>query len=343
MSIKLPEYVHFTSDLKCSLSDVIKDLCPDKIAILVDENTKEHCLPRIQISYDLLIEISSGEIYKNLNTCCQIWNDLTRHAFTRSSLLINLGGGVIGDMGGFAAATYKRGISFINIPTTLLSQVDASIGGKLGLDFEGLKNHIGVFQNPNAVIVDPALLQTLPKRELVSGYAEVVKHALISDADHWDYLINTEFDQLDWREVIPKSVAIKNKVVLSDPLEKGLRKILNFGHTLGHAIESHLLETDNRLLHGEAIAVGMILEGHLSMQLGMISESDFFAIEDHIRSRFSLPDKIPAYSDLIDLLHQDKKNVNSEISFSLLEKIGQCTYDKTVSTAQIINSMEAYR
>ena len=182
MSNKLPDYVHFTSNAAQTVREVLHTLQPDKVAILVDENTKEHCLPLLDFKYDILIEIGSGELQKNLDTCRFIWNELTAASFTRKSVLINLGGGVIGDMGGFTAATYKRGIPFINLPTTLLSQVDASVGGKLGVDFDGLKNHIGVFQNPYAVIVDPGFLTTLPKRDLVSGYAEVVKHALIYDA-----------------------------------------------------------------------------------------------------------------------------------------------------------------
>ncbi len=342
MSNKLPDYVHFTSNAAQTVREVLHTLQPDKVAILVDENTKEHCLPLLDFKYDILIEIGSGELQKNLDTCRFIWNELTAASFTRKSVLINLGGGVIGDMGGFTAATYKRGIPFINLPTTLLSQVDASVGGKLGVDFDGLKNHIGVFQNPYAVIVDPGFLTTLPKRDLVSGYAEVVKHALIYDASHWQNLQETAFEALDWYEIIPKSIGIKNEVVTADPFEKGLRKILNFGHTLGHAIESALLETDAPLLHGEAIAIGMILEGHLSMQLGMISEGDLKAVEHHLQSRFTLPTTIPDYTVLETLLKQDKKNIDTEVSFSLLEKIGSCTYDQKVSTAQIIRSMEAF-
>ena len=343
MSNNLPAYVHFTSDLNTSVQQVLDQLKPDKIGIVVDENTKKHCLPLLNFDSDILIQIRSGERYKNLDTCQHIWSELTNASFTRKSVLINLGGGVIGDMGGFAAATYKRGIPFVNLPSTLLSQVDASVGGKLGVDFEGLKNHIGVFKDPSAVIIDPIFLKTLPRRELISGYAEVVKHALIYDEAHWHHLQATDFTSLDWSEMIPKSVSIKNEVVSDDPFEKGLRKILNFGHTLGHAIESFLLETEAPLLHGEAIAIGMILEGHLSLQLGMISKDAYDTIENHLRARFTLPASIPSYEELAPLLQQDKKNMNEEISFSLLESIGKCTYDQTVSTQQIIRSIEAYR
>ena len=342
MSKHLPEYIHITSNIKSTLAETLVDVNPDKVGLLVDENTKKYCLEKIDFSPDLLIEIESGELNKNLTTCTYIWDQLTKASFTRKSVLINLGGGVIGDMGGFAASCYKRGISFINVPTTLLSQVDASIGGKQGIDFQGLKNHIGVFKEPYAVLIDPDFLNTLPKRELVSGYAEVIKHALIYDSQHWKDLSTTPFDQLIWKDIIEKSVAIKSSVVDSDPLEKGLRKILNFGHTLGHALESHLLETENRLLHGEAIAIGMILEAHLSLQLEKIANQEFHEIKEHIRSRYDLPERLPEFDILVPLLRQDKKNEHGVISFSLLEEIGQCSYDQTVTQSQIMKSIEAY-
>ncbi len=342
MSHQIPEYIHITTKVSDKLSEIIHTLNPDKVGLLVDENTKSNCFPLIEITSDLIVEIESGELNKNLTSCSHIWQQLTAAGFTRKSVLINLGGGVIGDMGGFVASTYKRGISFINIPTTLLSQVDASIGGKQGIDFQGLKNHIGVFREPHAVIIDPIFLETLPKRELISGYAEVIKHALIYDASHWESLRNTPFDQLNWHEIIQKSVSIKSAVVDSDPFENGLRKILNYGHTLGHAIESHLLETEDRLLHGEAVAVGMILEGHLSLQLGMITARDFDQIRQHIHERYQLPSVLPAYEILEPLLRQDKKNKHNDISFSLLEEIGRCSFDQIVTKTQIESSIESY-
>lgn len=342
MKADLPSYIHITDDVSSKLQSIIKSLNPDKVGLMVDENTRQHCLNKISLPSDLIIEIKSGEIHKNLTTCSAIWNELTINAFTRKSVLINLGGGVIGDMGGFAASTYKRGITFINVPTTLLSQVDASIGGKLGIDFEGLKNHIGVFNNPQAVIVDPVFLETLPKRELLSGYAEVIKHALIWDATQWESLCTSDFDSFLWKDIIEKSIRIKGSVVTSDPYEKGVRKILNFGHTLGHAIESYLLEGENRLLHGEAIAIGMILESHLSMQLNMLTLEEYEKIKSYIRSCYSLPKELPAYEKLFAIMQQDKKNSNKEINFSLIEKIGKCSYDINVTPSQIMSSMAAY-
>ena len=231
-----------------------------KVAILVDENTKRDCLYKLpKIENPLIIEIKSGEEYKNISTCNFIWEQLTINNFDRNSLLINLGGGVIGDMGGFCAVTYKRGLEFIHIPTTLLAMVDASVGGKLGIDFKGFKNQIGLFHNPKAVLISTEFLDTLDESELKSGFAEVIKHALILDNPLWLKLKNTTFTDLDWEDIINHSVQIKNKIILEDPFEKGERKKLNFGHTFGHAIESYYLEKGTPISHGEAIFMGMIL------------------------------------------------------------------------------------
>ena len=225
-----------------------------KVAILVDENTKRDCLHKLpKIENAIIIEIKSGEEYKNISTCNFIWEQLTINNFDRNSLLINLGGGVIGDMGGFCAATYKRGLDFIHIPTTLLAMVDASVGGKLGIDFKGFKNQIGLFNNPKAVLISPEFLETLAESELKSGFSEVVKHALISDNSLWVKLKNTPFTDFDWGDIIDTNVQIKNKIVLADPFEKGERKKLNFGHTFGHAIESYYLEKGTPISHGEAV------------------------------------------------------------------------------------------
>ncbi|CAN0054518.1 unnamed protein product, partial [Chrysoparadoxa australica] len=266
-----------------ALSNIINQLTPDKVAILVDEHTSEHCLPLIEKGKHLVIETQSGEINKNLHTCEFIWRQLTEAGFSRRSLLVNLGGGVIGDMGGFAASTYKRGIRFINFPTTLLAMVDANVGGKLGIDFMGFKNHIGLFNDPEKIMVFEAFLKTLPRRELRSGYAEVIKHGLIMDQSYWETIKTANFPSLDWKKVIQRSIEIKSAVVLEDPKENGLRKILNFGHTLGHAVETWYLNHEKSLLHGEAIAVGMILEAHISMQKGLLNEECFYQINDHIQ------------------------------------------------------------
>lgn len=292
-----------------------------KIGILVDENTKELCLPLLSdLKEYIIIEIESGEKNKNINTCNFIWQQLIKNRFDRDSLLINLGGGVIVDMGGFCASTYKRGISFIHIPTSLLAMVDASVGGKLGVNFQGLKNQIGSFSNPKSVIINPKFLETLAENEMRSGFAEVVKHALIVDKNLWEYLKNNSFQDLDWEEIIETSVQIKHTLVISDPKEKGVRKKLNFGHTFGHAIESYYLQKGTPILHGEAVFIGIILESELSS----LSVSEKNSIKNYILSNFSLP-YTPAKSDLLNFLINDKKNKKEKINFSLLNTIGDCT------------------
>ena len=302
-----------------------------QVAILVDENTKRDCLSKLpQIENALIIEIKSGEEYKNISTCNLIWEQLTINNFDRNSLLINLGGGVIGDMGGFCAATYKRGLEFIHIPTTLLAMVDASVGGKLGIDFKGFKNQIGLFNNQKAVLISPEFLETLAENELKSGFAEVVKHALISDNSLWVKLKNTPFNELDWESIINTSVQIKNKIVLADPFEKGERKKLNFGHTFGHAIESYYLEKGTPISHGEAVFMGMILETKISD----LSETDKNEIKNYVLSNFALP-YTPKKSSLHKFLINDKKNQNGKINFTLLNGIGNCSLDNLFSLDEL--------
>jgi len=302
-----------------------------KVAILVDENTKRDCLYKLpKIENAIIIEIKSGEEYKNISTCNFIWEQLTINNFDRNSLLINLGGGVIGDMGGFCAATYKRGLEFINIPTTLLAMVDASVGGKLGIDFKGFKNQIGLFNNPKAVLISPEFLETLAESELKSGFAEVVKHTLISDNSLWVKLNNTPYTDLDWKDIIDTSVRIKNKIVLADPFEKGERKKLNFGHTFGHAIESYYLEKGTPISHGEAVFMGMILETEISD----LSETDKNEIKNYILSNFSLP-YTPKKLNLHKFLINDKKNQDGKINFTLLSGIGKCSFDNLFSIDEL--------
>jgi 3-dehydroquinate synthase len=317
------------------------------IAILVDEFTNKYCLPIIQ---DLLpsnftkILIKSGEHHKNLATCERVWDRMTQANMDRHSLLVNLGGGVIGDLGGFCASTYKRGIDFIQIPTTLLAQVDASVGGKLGIDFQGLKNHIGVFQLPKTVLIDPKFIDTLSIQQKKSGFAEIIKHCLIRDEQEWNLIRQQSFEELDLSKLIAHSVAIKEAVVLEDPKEAGLRKILNFGHTLGHAIETYLLDKGKRkILHGEAIAIGMIAEAFISHQRDLISLQELEEIESYLFENYGRV-KLHAeeISKIISLTAQDKKNKGKEIRFSLLTGIGDCGYDIPVSTSEMKKAIQYY-
>ena len=302
-----------------------------KVAILVDENTKRNCLYKLpKFDNCTIIEIKSGEEHKNITTCSFIWEELTNNHFDRNSLLINLGGGVIGDMGGFCASTYKRGIDFIQIPTTLLAMVDASIGGKLGIDFNGLKNQIGLFNNPKSVLINSEFLNTLSDNELKSGFAEVVKHALITDKNLWKELTSTSFDKLNWEVIILTSIQIKNNIILSDPFEKGNRKKLNFGHTFGHAVESYYLEKGTPILHGEAVLMGILLE----VEISLVSQEQNNEIKNYILSNFSLP-FTPKKSDLLPFLMNDKKNKVGKTNFSLLTNIGSCSVDNLFSTDEL--------
>ena len=341
--MNLPNNIIFSHDIVHDLKAFFETKSYTKVAVIVDENTKLHCYPKIRevVPDHILIEIRSGEEEKNLNTCQLIWKDLTNNSFDRKSLVVNLGGGVIGDMGGFCAATYKRGIDFINIPTTLLAQVDASIGGKLGIDFHNFKNHIGVFQNPLKVFLDVSFFETLNPEEMRSGYAEIIKHCLIRDGKMFEKIINTPYEQLDHYELTKHSVNIKNKVVEEDPTEQGLRKILNFGHTIGHAIESYYLDQpDKKLLHGEAIAVGMICEAYLSKTMLGLTELELEKISNYVLSIYrSIKIAESDIKSIIQLTKQDKKNEGDKIKCSLLNSIGDCTFNIDIDKNDIEQSI----
>lgn len=336
----------FTNNIEEQLSDELKNAHFSNVFVLVDNNTKKHCLPIIGNSLPTdyrLIEIENGEINKTLNTSLDIWQSLTNAHADRSALLINLGGGVICDMGGFCARTYKRGIRFWNIPTTLLSQVDASVGGKLGVDFGVLKNHIGLFSDPDLVLLDSVFFKTLPRDELLSGFAEMVKHTLISDKEMFDELRGLDIDSLDWNKWIPRSVDIKEEIVKKDPKEEGLRKLLNYGHTIGHAVESYHMVKHDILKHGEAIAIGMIAENHVAFSKGLLSENVRDKINKYLVDTFTHP---PIDEDgiesVIGIALQDKKNKDGKINAVLLSEIGIADYDIEISESDIKNSLVYY-
>ena len=322
-----------------------------KIFILVDENTSQYCLPHLlnnlatEIEIEI-IELEVGEIHKNIATCTEVWGALSELGGDRKSILINLGGGVISDLGGFVACTFKRGIDFINIPTTLLSMVDASIGGKNGVDLGNLKNQIGIIREPKAVIVDTQFLNTLPQNEMRSGLAEMLKHGLIFDKKYWDKfkdLKSLNTDNLN--ELIHQSIEIKNEIVCEDLTENGIRKSLNFGHTLGHAIESYFLENDSKtsLLHGEAIAVGMILESFISREKELLTKEEYQEIKYIIndifeRVEFSQID----IEKIIELLIFDKKNEFGKVQFALLDGIGKIKINQESDNELIYKAFEDY-
>lgn len=316
-----------------------------KILVISDHHTYRHCYPLLKShlpTHEIYV-IEPGEAHKNLETCQGLWEVLTTQKMDRQSIVLNLGGGVIGDMGGFVAATYKRGISFLQIPTTLLSMVDASVGGKLGIDFKGFKNHIGVFKEPEAVVIYPPFLKTLPDEELISGFAEVVKHHLIADKDGWTQLKNVpDVRKLDLPAIIQHSVAVKQEIVKIDPFEKGIRKALNFGHTVGHAIEGHLLEAGKPILHGEAVAVGMIAESWISMQRGHLAQDEFDEIKELV-SRLYPPISIPEsdYDTLFQRAQNDKKNMGGQVMCSLLNGIGNPLVNVAISKEEFEGGMQS--
>lgn len=342
----LPDNILLSSNLQKDLLDFLQEKKYSSLAVLVDENTRQHCYSLIHSSLPshFMIQVKSGEGEKNINTCTSIWQSMTDHAMDRHACMIVLGGGVLGDMGGFCAATYKRGIDFILIPTTLLAQVDASIGGKLGVDFNHLKNHIGVFQKPALTILFKEFLTSLPAAELRSGFAEVIKHTLISDVAMWGEVSGKSLNAQDWNTLIKHSVEFKAWVTTEDPTEKGLRKILNAGHTIGHAVESYLLGAGRKILHGEAIAVGLITEGFIAHQLQMLSKTDFGSIYQYIVSIYG---KVEIKSNELDsiaqLTLQDKKNRNNKILCVLQDGIGKAKWDCEITLQSVKEALSFYQ
>lgn len=319
--------------------------------ILTDSHTIEWCLPLFlqQLSTTTtleIIEIEAGEAHKTIATCVGVWESMGALGGDRKSALIALGGGVVTDLGGFVAATFKRGIDFYLIPTSLLAMVDAAVGGKTGVDLNGLKNEVGAFALPEAVLIDADYLNTLPAEHMKSGWAEMLKHGLITDAAYWEELIAlSELTTLDLERLVQHSIGIKERIVAQDPQEKGVRKILNFGHTLGHAIETHFLTQDHlpTLLHGYAVAAGMVLASYLSFKNETLAWNDYQKIKKILLDLYG---KINFSSKDIEvclsLLAHDKKNENGKVLFSLLHNIGHCVHNQEVPTAWICEAFEDY-
>jgi len=341
-------YPIFFEDSIQELVKFVKQGNYSRVFLLTDENTDKHCLPLVKPHFDEMdnfdiIEVSSGEESKTIDFCIGIWKMLIDFGADRKALLINLGGGVITDMGGFAASTFKRGIDFVHVPTTLLSQVDASVGGKTGIDIDGIKNIIGTFTQPKAVFISYDFLKSLPARQILSGTAEMLKHGLIVDKAFWDELKSSDLT-IPSAEAIYWSIEIKNKVVIEDPTEKGIRKALNFGHTVGHAVETNsLLHDKNPLTHGEAIAIGMICEAWLSRKkIGLAQNEldEIVAVISNLYPQYKV--KESSYPDLLALMQKDKKNENGKINCTLLTSIGQCKLDNICTDAELCESLSYY-
>lgn len=340
--------IHFNEKAYTELTNLIRKNNYSSIFMLVDDNTLEHCYPRFIQLLETdkpieVIQIEAGEINKNIETCVGVWNAMTELGADRKSLLITLGGGVITDLGGFVASTFKRGIDFINIPTTLLSMVDASVGGKTGVNLGVLKNQIGLFANPEMIVLDPEYLQTLIAREIRSGTAEIIKYGMTHDIR----LFNEIKDNADLNiiDLIHRSIEIKNEVVLEDPTEQSIRKVLNWGHTIGHGVESHFLENSAKenLTHGEAIAIGIVCEAYISAELlGFPSDN----LQDLKKAIIAIYGKViileEDFSAIMELMKHDKKNVAGEINFVLLKNYEDFKIDCKVPSELIIDSLKYY-
>lgn len=340
--------IHFDEKAYNELALLITKNNYSSIFILVDDNTLEHCYPRFMQLFDTnkpieVIQIDAGEVHKNIETCVGVWNVMTELGADRKSLLITLGGGVITDLGGFVASTFKRGIDFVNVPTTLLSMVDASVGGKTGVDLGVLKNQIGVFANPELIVIDATYLHTVTPREIRSGTAEIIKYGMTHDINLFNQIKDN--DQLNIVDLIHRSIEIKNDVVLEDPKEQGVRKVLNWGHTIGHGVESYFLENIEKepLTHGEAIAIGMVCEAYLSSKILGFSNEKVSEIKEaiiRIYGKVNLPEK--DYEPIIALLKHDKKNVGGEINFVLLKDYEDFEINCKASQELIRESIDYY-
>lgn len=339
-------------DLKSELQGFMQGLSYDKLFVLTDENTKRYCYPVVRDILGLgsdasLVTIQAGDTHKNLESLSQIWAFLSDNGATRHSVLLNIGGGMVTDIGGFAGATFKRGIRTVNVPTTLMASVDAAVGGKTGINFNGLKNEVGAFYQPLCVFIDCNFLKTLDRENILSGYAEMMKHALISSMERYASVFLYDIDTMNFgylNRLVEQSVAVKEEIVLQDPKEQGIRKALNFGHTVGHAYESLSFKKQAPLLHGHAVAAGLVSELYLSYKLcgfpmGKLSQVVAYIKEYYSPFVFDCND----YETLYQLMTHDKKNEGNHINFTLLANIGDIRINQTVEKEKILESLDFYR
>lgn len=347
-SFKSKILVH--SDIEFQLSSVIDELKPGKIFILADDNTHAYCLPYLKKLKKrgniAILEIGQGESQKVISTVIEIWNFLQQQGADRESLLINLGGGMLLDIGGFAASTFKRGIKFVNIPTTLLSMVDASVGGKTGINLNDYKNHIGTFSQPEYVLISPVFLRTLNIRQIYAGWAEMLKHGIIRSETHLQKLLDVSPEDIDEEYLtglISESVEIKNYFVQEDPYEQNLRKVLNFGHTIGHAFESLAFSGEEPLFHGEAVANGLICELFLSAKFYAPEKHTLIRVTDYIGSKYQpIRISVKDFDKIYKYLLQDKKNTGDKINFTLIRRFEEPLNDQYISRENIEEALEFY-
>jgi 3-dehydroquinate synthase len=346
-----PNSVVVTDQLENVLGEVIAGFPGNKLFLVMDQNSERYCLPLVcnvpSVEIFKYIVIPSGEENKSLSSVEKIWLFLSQNGADRKSLVVNLGGGMVTDLGSFAASTFKRGVEFVNIPTTLLSQVDASVGGKTGFNFNGLKNEIGVINQPLQVIIDTRFLVSIDHENFISGFAEMIKHGLIYSPDHLDELMRFDLDKPDYKELqtlISHSVAIKEYFVEKDPHEKNIRKALNFGHTVGHAFESYSLKKSFPLLHGHAVAFGMLAELYLSRLRCGFPDGTLHHLSEWINSvygNFSI--SVDDYEALYELMGHDKKNDGKRINFTLIKSVGEVEINCNCTKEQIFEALDYFR
>ena len=343
--------VIIADNLERCLAEAVGKVEHDRLFVLTDTTTKQLCWPVVQnyavMKDAIMITIQPTDEAKTLETLATVWTSLQKGGATRHSLMINLGGGMVTDLGGFAASTFKRGMAYINIPTTLLSQVDASVGGKTGINFGGLKNEIGVFNCANSVILSSTFLRTLDTGNMLSGYAEMLKHGLLSSKENWAELLTFDITTPDYatlQNLVAKSVAIKEQIVKEDPTEKGIRKALNLGHTAGHAIESLALKEGRTILHGYAVAWGLLMELYLSARKCGFPAKEMHQMEAYIKEHYGkfLYD-CKHYETLYNFMSHDKKNQGGNINFTLLGGIGDIRINQTASQNEIEEMLDYYR
>lgn len=333
------------------VESVVTSICHDKLFVLTDETTYKLCLPLLSgtavLENAVSIVIGATDVHKTIETLTAVWKSLGDGGGTRHSLLLNLGGGMVTDLGGFAASTFKRGISYVNIPTTLLSMVDASVGGKTGINFNGLKNEIGVFNKPQVVLVDTGFLRSLDYENICSGYAEMLKHGLISNEKTWADLLKFDLKNVDYsklQDMVAESIGVKDRIVEEDPFEKGIRKALNLGHTAGHAIESLALEDGRPVLHGYAVAWGLVCELYLSVVKTRFPKDKMLQTVQFIKENYgSFGFDCNQYQRLYNFMTHDKKNVGGIINFTLLGGVGDIRINQQADKSEIYAMLDFYR
>lgn len=347
----MKQKVVISGNLERDLVSAISECEHDRIFVLTDETTQQLCWPKIKNFKALKdctpIIIKATDTHKNLDTLAEVWQALSNGGATRHSLMINLGGGMVTDLGGFAASTFKRGIDFINIPTTLLAMVDASVGGKTGINFGGLKNEIGVFSDSRFVIINTQFLDTLDHDNICSGYAEMLKHGLIFDERTWAELVTFDLDTPDLSQLqrmVAESIKVKERIVETDPHEHGIRKALNLGHTMGHAFESFAMRRGTPILHGYAVAYGLISELYMSARKTAFPTDRMHQTVRFIRENYgTLNITCDDYPTLIELMHHDKKNTSGIINFTLLGNVGDIRINQTANEEEIKEALDFFR